>query len=759
MGDNALSVQHLAKLEYVEACIKETLRYQGPITIMNRRPKKTCKLAGKYEVTPDVRMIAVLQGLHHDPAVWGDDADKFKPERMIPPEKIPAGAFRPFGAGMRSCIGRTFAEQEMMLTTALILQRFQVELADPNYVMHLKSTLTVKPDGLQLKVRRRPGKADRVGLQAQGQDTQPARTHEHAHHQNGNNSKHGKLTVLYGSNSGTCKGYADELAAAVSGLQVTVATLDSATENLPTDQPVVMIAPSYEGKPADNAKKFVSWLDHNIGTVGLLKGVKYSLFGVGNSDWTATYQKVPTLIQSFCEKLGAEAFHDAGFIDVKTDPVGPWETYLDSLLSALGANDADEGEISATITDSGTSAALGGPRLVYGTVRENVQIADDSVGPAKKHIEIELPENMSYRTGDYLTILAHNPPDIIRRVERRFGLKPDDKVSIAGTRKTFLSTAVPVAVVELLGTRVELNTPITQKQITRLAATTSDAQQKASLERLAQDDVYKNGVLAKRFSVIDILEDHPSCDITFAAYLDMLKAMSMRQYSISSSPLSPKNFGSSTLQASITYDVHTGGELAHPERHFNGVASSYMARLKPGNKVSCTVSSTNAAFHLPKASETPIIMIAAGTGLAPMRGFIEERAAIAVASGRKVGPALLYFGCRDFEKDYIYKDELEHWEAAGAVQLRPVFSKRGPDQTHTWKYVPDRMWDEREEIAKLFVDGAKIFLCGSASKLAKSTAATCKKIWQEKHPEASDADADAWLAKVKESRYVTDVFG
>lgn len=723
---------------------------------MNRRPKKPTRLAGKYDVGPDVRIISVLKGLHHDPSVWGEDADEFKPERMIPSDRIPQGAFRPFGAGMRSCIGRTFAEQEIMITSALILQRFQVELADQNYVMHLKSTLTIKPDGLELKVRRRPGKSDMVGLQGQVQTKQQTQSHGTTH-QNGAQQK--KLTILYGSNSGTCKAYADELVAAASGFEVTVRTLDSATEHVPTDQPVIMIAPSYEGKPADNAKKFVSWLNFNIGTVGLLKGVKYSVFGVGNSEWTATYQKVPTLLESYFEKLGAERIHDAAFIDVKYDPVGPWEDYLDSLLKTLGSEGTDDGEISATVTASDTSTALGGPKLVYGIVRENVQIADDSVGPAKKHIEIELPENMTYRTGDYLTILAHNHPDIIRRVELRFGLKPEDKVAITGTRKAFLSTSTPISVIELLGTRVELSTPITQRQVTKLAATARDPREKESLERLAQDELYNKEVLPKRFSVIDVLEDHPSCEVTFGAYLDMLKAMALRQYSISSSPISPKNFGSNTLQASISYDVHTGGEFAHPERSFNGVASSYLASLRPGNKVHCAVSTTNVAFHLPKTPETPVIMIAAGTGLAPMRGFIEERAAIATASGRKVGPAILYFGCRDFEKDYIYKAELEHWESLGAVQLRPVFSKRGPDETHAWKYVPDRMWDERENIAKLFVDGAKIFLCGSASKLAKSTAATLKKIWQEKNPGSSDADADAWLESVRETRYVSDVFG
>lgn len=758
LGDDALTVQHIPKLEYIDACLKETLRYQGPINLLTRRAKAPTKLAGKYEVTPDMTILGLMRGLHHDAAIWGDDVNDFKPERMIPSSKIPPGGLRPFGVGMRSCIGRTFAEQEMVIATALILQRFQVELADPNYVMHLKSTLTIKPDGLGLKFRRRPGKSDMVGLQGQAAGATHTAKHTHTE-QNGTGDKR-KMTVLYGSNSGTCKAYADELVARASAFQVDVRTLDSAVEHMPKDQPIVVIAPSYEGKPADNAKKFVAWLEHNADTQGLFKDIKYTVFGVGNSEWTATYQKIPHLLDDYLGKLGGDRIHDAGFIDVKYDPVGPWEDWLEGFMSSLGSEGAEEeGDITATVTASDSTTVIGGPKLVYGKVVENIEIADDSVGPPKKHIEIELPENTGYQTGDYLTILAHNHPDIIRRVQIRFGLKPDDKIVIAGTRKQFLQTPTPINVIELLAMRVELNTPITQRQLAKLATLTKDEKEKAALERLAETTVYEQEVLPKRFSVLDIVEDYPSCAISFAGYLDLLKAMAMRQYSISSSPLAPKNFGSSTLIASLSYDVHSGGEKAHPDRVFNGVASSYLARLKPGARLHCAVSSTNANFHLPRNTETPVIMIAAGTGLAPMRGFIEERAAIAAASGRKVGPALLYFGCRDYEKDYIYKSELEHWETLGAVSLRPAFSKRGPEGAKNWRYCPDRMWDEREEIAKLFGEGAKIFLCGSASKLAKSTAEVCKKIWKERHPEASDEDADKWLEKQRENRYVSDVFG
>jgi cytochrome P450/NADPH-cytochrome P450 reductase len=91
------------------------------------------------------------------------------------------------------------------------------------------------------------------------------------------------------------------------------------------------------------------------------------------------------------------------------------------------------------------------------------------------------------------------------------------------------------------------------------------------------------------------------------------------------------------------------------------------------------------------------------------------------------------------------------------VSVRPCFSKAGPEGSQ--KYVLDRIWEDREELARLFgVEGAKILICSSASKLAKSAAEVCKKIWQERHPDKSEESAQEWLEMIKEDRYVSDVF-
>jgi cytochrome P450/NADPH-cytochrome P450 reductase len=569
---------------------------------------------------------------------------------------------------------------------------------------------------------------------------------------------------LYGSNAGTCKALAEDLetAADSQGFAVKVQTMDQATEHLPKDIPIIIITPSYEGKPADNAKKFVAWLESGPDEK-LLKDVKYAVFGVGNSEWASTYHRVPKLVD---EILGETAHRCVltGFVDVKEDLVGPWEEWKEKILGAISGGSSkveSASKLSVSIGKSEAATKLGGKEISYGYVRKNEVIAGNEVGPAKRHIDIELSEGVTYRTGDYLVVLPYNSPTTMTRVASKFRLHLDDIVNVAGTNKAFLLGNGPSTLTELLGTRVELGTPVSQRQLQTIASTATSEGERKDLETLSSSaETFKAEVLAKRKSVLDILEDYPSTTLSFGAFLDMLKPLSPRQYSISSSPLATAAHTETgherSVIASLTFDVHEAPARSGHDRIFQGVASTYLARQTVGSKIRCFVRATNTSFHLPNDSEIPVIMISAGTGIAPMRGFIEERAQIAKARSKKLGPALLYFGSRDFEKDYIYASQLAEWEALGAVKVRPAFSKRGPEGC--CKYVPDRMWEEREEIADLFVKGAKIFVCGSASKLAKSSADVCKRIWREKNPESGEEEADKWLDGIREDRYVSDVF-
>lgn len=221
---------------------------------------------------------------------------------------------------------------------------------------------------------------------------------------------------------------------------------------------------------------------------------------------------------------------DPGFVNVKQDLVGPWEDFVEALQAKLGSEDRPsfEGNISAIMTASGLSADIGGPRLLCGIVKDTFVIADNSVDLAKMHTEIELPKGVAYQAGDYLSILADNSVDNVRRVSTHFSFGLVYGAEIKGTNKQHLQTKIPISVMELLGIRAELNTPITQCQLKKLITFTNDLKEKISLESLSEDKMYNEKLLAKRFPIINILKDHPSCAIPFAGYLAMLKSMSIR---------------------------------------------------------------------------------------------------------------------------------------------------------------------------------------------------------------------------------------
>jgi len=276
--------------------------------------------------------------------------------------------------------------------------------------------MTIKPDGFAIKVKRRPGKGLMVGLE---RGTGPSSTKAIPGATKGPAVPTQPLTILYGSNAGTCKAYADELAANARTLGFTpvVNTMDSATERLSTESPVVIITPSYEGKPPDNAKKFVSWLEANADNASLFSGVRYAVFGVGNSEWASTFHRIPKLVDSLLGKMGAEMIMPAEFADVKVDPIGPWEGWCEHIWPHLRGDAAGESApptkgLQASITRADSVSTLGGAEMSFGIVRENRDLGGGAVGPVKKHMEVELPEGVAYRTGNGLCGMSRTSTDI-----------------------------------------------------------------------------------------------------------------------------------------------------------------------------------------------------------------------------------------------------------------------------------------------------------------------------------------------------------
>jgi len=202
-----------------------------------------------------------------------------------PFSKLPKNSWKPFGNGMRGCIGRPFAWQEAILTTALLLQNFNFRFHDPSYTMQIKQTLTIKPKDFFMHATLRDN-VDPVHIEKMLHVDTSTPGKSSARDQKIEEVSSGKpkkpISILYGSNAGTCEALAQSLAraAASRGYHAEVDPLDSAVDKIPRGQPIILISSSYEGQPPDNAAHFVEWLQ-GLG-VNKLEGVKYAVFGCGN---------------------------------------------------------------------------------------------------------------------------------------------------------------------------------------------------------------------------------------------------------------------------------------------------------------------------------------------------------------------------------------------------------------------------------------------------------------------------------------------
>lgn len=295
---------------------------------------------------------------------------------------------------------------------------------------------------------------------------------------------------------------------------------------------------------------------------------------------------------------------------------------------------------------------------------------------------------------------------------------------------------------------MELNLCCTQKNLSTLAACIQDEKIRGELESISPEEIS-----SKCISVLDLLEMYPTCCLPFGDYLAMLSPLRVRQYSISSSPLATRE--TCTLTYSILdQEAKVGG------RRFLGAASNYLAELTSGEKIQVAVRPSHQAFHPPTDAENvPIIMICAGTGLAPFRGFVEDRAKQQEA-GRSLAPALLFIGCRDPEKDALYADELAEWARKGVVDVRYAFS-RTPEKSEGCKYVQDRLLKDGEDARKLWQAGAHMFVCGSGA-----IGDAIKQVFIEATVKGKKAqgesmtweEAEAFFNSLRNERFATDVF-
>lgn len=737
LGDRAPWFDDLARLGYLGQVLRETLRLHPTAPAFALSPSESTTLGG-YEIRPEDSVLVMLPVLHKDPAVWPDperfDPDRFSPDRM---DRIPEYAWMPFGHGARACIGRPFALQEATLVLAMMLQRFDVALADPGYEMTISETLTIKPRNLAIRARTRLSHTQvRAAATARPASESPTSTAPVPP------ASHGTpMLVLFGSNGGSSESLARTIAGdgKARGWSTDLALLDEHAGALPTTGPVVIVTSSYNGSPPDNATRFVHWLTSSSPD---LSGVDYLVLGCGSLDWAATYQRVPTLIDQAMAAAGATRIRERGATDARTDFFGDWERWYQPLWTELaGRYDLEEDEPSGPRYRITAASDVQQQREhVTAVVVQNRELVRGGSPRSKRHLELRLPAGMSYRTGDYLSVLPQNHPELVTRMLTRLGLSAEQMVTVESDAPSgLIPVGVPVRVDDLLTRYTDLSAPATPATIAALAESTQCPPERTELAGLTAPD-QADTLRDRRYSLLEMLERFASCEADLAWVLERLPAPRARQYSISSA-------AEVQTDVALTVSVIEGPALSGTGT-YRGAASSYLRRAQPGDRLTVALASPPEAFRPPADNSTPVIMIAAGSGIAPFRAFIQARQTRA-RRGESQGENVLFFGCQHPDWDDLYAEELASYVHDGTLRVHHAYS-RHPDGDV--RYVQHRVWTERAAILELVDRGAHIYVCGDATGMGPAVEDTLATIGHDEH------GAD-WLARLRSvGRYATDLF-
>ncbi|MGB0972570.1 MAG: cytochrome P450, partial [Mycobacterium sp.] len=592
----------IPKLKYLLQVMKEALRLGPNGNGFQVYAREDTVLCGEYRIQKGQAVHILTPQIQRNPDIF-PDPDRFDPDRFTPEREAerPAWSWMPFGNGQRACIGRHFSFHEAQLLIGMILQRFR--LVDSfDYQLELHDGFSVKPQNFRITVEPREGRRETIlatpGAVTQTTEDQPARRPKTSIPEY---AKGTSLSVLYGSNLGTSERIANEIAedGRVRGFRVTLGALDDFTDAVAPGGAVVIVTSSYNGNPPDNAVKFLEWLRSDL-TPEALTGVKYAVFGCGDRVWATTFQQIPAEVDRLLAAAGAERITERGVADASDDFDGMYRAWYRNLWSQVGEalglapqaeviNEGNRYEVETTGVHLHAPffSSLQAQRY---QVLENRELLTRVVqtGPVERstrHIEFELPSNTTYRTGDHIALLPRNAAEIIGRAAAIANLNLDEVITVRAntSASSHLPVDTPFVVSELLAGRVELQEPVTRAQICTLAEFAQDPEELAALVELSAENEgnvtrYREEILGKRVSLLDLLERFPSIRVPLNTGLELLPALRPRYYSISSSPAVAAD------RCSITVGV-----LRAPSRSgsglFSGTASNFLSRQHAGGTV------------------------------------------------------------------------------------------------------------------------------------------------------------------------------
>jgi len=573
------------------------------------------------------------------------------------------------------------------------------------------------------------------------------------------------------------------------GLKTMVADLEDYDaehlDNFPDDKLAIFVLATYgEGEPTDNAVEFYEFIsseDSSFSQGGSaddkpLSNLKYVAFGLGNNTYEH-YNSMVRNVDKFLTKLGATRLGAAGEGDdgagtMEEDFLAWKEPMWAAVTEAMGLEEREAVyEPVFEITEKPEMSAdddevyLGEPNKNHleGTQKGPFNASNPFIAPIAEsyelftakdrnclHMEIDISgSNLSYTTGDHIAVWPTNAGKEVDRLLNILGLaeKRHTVITVKGLDATakvpFPSPTTYDAAVRY---HMEICAPVSRQLVSTIAQFAPSEDIKAEITKLGSDKDYFHSKVTDRNlnlgQLLEILSAGKPWSIPFSLMIEGVVKIQPRYYSISSSSMVQKN------KISITAVVESIEKPGAPHI-LKGVTTNYLLALKqkqhgdpnpdphglnytitgPRNKydgVHVPVHVRHSNFKLPSDPRKPIIMVGPGTGVAPFRGFIQERAAQAKA-GQPVGKTVLFFGCRKKDEDFLYSKEWEEYKSAlgDSFVLHTAFSRDGPKKV----YVQHKMSEYADEIAKLICDDkAYFYVCGDAANMAREVNALLAKV-------------------------------
>ena len=535
-----------------------------------------------------------------------------------------------------------------------------------------------------------------------------------------------RLTIVYGSQTGNAQRVAGQLAqqAGASGLTVRLARADAyPLRELANERLLfVVISTQGDGDPPDDARGLVDFLAGR--RAPKLDALSFAVLGLGDSGYPQFCAAARKLDARLAE-LGAQRLFECGEADLDVDATAaPWMQ-----KALVQARDVLKAAPTANVTPlrpHAEAVAGSAARPFAAEVLVNQRITAEDGTKDVRHVEIDLAgSGLDYEPGDALGVLPRNPEALVDAVLEAARLDGNASVAHAGEIR---------ALREWLTTKREL-TRLSRPFVAALAERSGDASLR-SLLRPENADALRP-LLADR-QPIDLLQRH-AADWTAETLVGALRPLAPRLYSIASSRATVKDEAHLTV-AHVEYacEGHTRW----------GAASHWLATRSEGASIDVYLE-RNERFRLPADADRDIIMIGAGTGVAPFRAFVQQRA----ASGAR-GRNWLLFGNPRFRSDFLYQLE---WQAAlkdGSLHRMDVaFSRDQARKIH----VQDRLREQGREVFDWLENGAHFYVCG-ATAMARDVEHALREVVMEhgaRHREA----ADACIAALRDAhRYARDVY-